>query len=122
MKRYQNIRSNKTLDISIPVGFTPSVDDNINQPSENKTRYLTVKYPEIPLDISDIYVYITRGDRYDLLASSYYGDSSLWWVIAKANPSQNFDSLTPNIGSQIRIPGPQRISNIIGEYENINTI
>ena len=61
---------------SIP--FTQTADNR-------KRRYTTVKYPEISLDFSDIYVYTTRGDRYDILANIYYGDSSLWWVIASAN-------------------------------------
>lgn len=80
------------------------------------------RYPEISLDPSDIYVYITKGDRYDLLAFSYYGDSSLWWIIATANPSQSPDSLIPDIGTQIRIPGPQRKALIIYQYEIFNTV
>jgi hypothetical protein len=63
---------------SIP--FTQTADNR-------KRRYTTVKYPEISLDFSDIYVYTTRGDRYDILANIYYGDSSLWWVISTANPN-----------------------------------
>lgn len=83
-------------------------------------RYTTVKYPEIPLDFSDIYVYTTRGDRYDTLAHSYYKDSSLWWVIASANPSFGMDSLIPPFGSQIRIPSSNRISVILSQYDNLN--
>ena len=33
----------------------------------------------------DIMVMTQDGDRFDLLAHQYYGDSSLWWYIAKAN-------------------------------------
>lgn len=85
-------------------------------------RYTTVKYPEIPLDFSDIYVYTTKGDRYDLLALSYYGDAQLWWIISRANINNTSpDSLFPNIGEQIRIPGPSRISTILGKYENLNS-
>jgi len=84
-------------------------------------RYLTVKYPEILPESSDMYVYTTRGDRYDILALKYYQDSSLWWVISRANStSLNFDSIIPNIGEQIRIPGPSRISTILDAYYSLN--
>ena len=84
-------------------------------------RYVNVKYPEIPLDLSDIYVYTTRGDRYDTLALTYYLDPSLWWIIARANIStQSMDSLIPEFGAQIRIPSFSRVSSIIGQYESLN--
>jgi hypothetical protein len=87
-----------------------------------KRRYINVKYPVISRDYSDIYVYVTRGDRYDLLAQTYYNDSSLWWIIARANVSTNIpDSLLPNVGDQIRIPSPSRVPFILGEYESINS-
>jgi hypothetical protein len=87
-----------------------------------RRRYINVKYPTIIAEFSDIYVYTTQGDRYDLLAQSYYNDSSLWWIISRANPTQDFDSLFPNVGAQIRIPSPQRLSTIIGQYEALNQI
>jgi hypothetical protein len=92
----------------------------INTIENPKRRYTNLKYPEITVDFSDIYVYTTRGDRYDLLAQTYYGDSSLWWVISRANPSQTSDSLLPNPGEQIRIPAASRISIILGQYEDLN--
>jgi hypothetical protein len=94
----------------------------ITTPDNSKRRYANVKYPVISRDYSDIYVYTTRGDRYDLLAQSYYTDSSLWWIIARANTSTNLpDSLFPNVGDQIRIPSPSRVPFILGEYENLNS-
>jgi hypothetical protein len=92
----------------------------IQTPEDLRRRYINVKYPTIAVEFVDIYVYTTQGDRYDLLAQSYYNNSSLWWVIARANPSQDFDSLFPNVGAQIRIPSPQRLSMIIGQYEALN--
>jgi hypothetical protein len=83
-------------------------------------RYRVVKYPSIPLDPQDIYVYTNQGDRYDLLAQSFYSDSTLWWVINRANPSQDSNSLFPSTGAQIRIPSPSRISVIVSQYENLN--
>ena len=71
---------------------------------DGEQMYTTVRYPEIPRSENDIYVYTTIGDRFDTLALQYYGDSSLWWIISNANGKLNQNSLTPPVGSQIRIP------------------
>jgi hypothetical protein len=91
-------------------------------PPGEKRRYINIKYPKILFGPLDIYVYVTRGDRYDNLAQSYYEDSSLWWIISLANPSQDSSSLFPAVGSQIRIPDPSGLSSIIAQYENMNQI
>jgi hypothetical protein len=88
--------------------------------TDSNRRYIVVKYPPIPLGSSDIYVYTTKGDRFDILALNYYGDSSLWWIINRANPGQSPDSIYPSIGAQIRIPSPQRIATILSQYSAIN--
>ena len=82
-----------------------------------KQMYQTVRYPEIPRSESDIYVYTTIGDRYDTLASQYYGDSSLWWVIAMANDIEG-DSMFPPLGFQLRIPSDA--NRALNEFEDIN--
>ena len=80
---------------------------------DGKTVYKTSRYPEIPLSENDIYVISTQGDRFDVLAQQYYGDSSLWWVISIANtgnagagtlPVLPQNSLIIPEGTQIRIP------------------
>jgi phage tail protein X len=80
---------------------------------DGKLVYVTSRYPEVPLSNNDIYVYTTQGDRFDVLAQQYYGDSSLWWVISTANTGNagyntlaNFpqNSLIIPEGIQIRIP------------------
>ena len=85
---------------------------------EGQRMYVTVKYPNISPSITDIYVFVSAGDRYDLLASSYYGDSSLWWIISTANPNQPKASLYPTPGSQIRIP--TNITEITSQYNTLN--
>ena len=45
----------------------------------------TTLYENVPKTNDDIYVMTQYGDRLDLLAHQFYGDSSLWWFIAKAN-------------------------------------
>jgi hypothetical protein len=69
-----------------------------------KRAYQTVRYPEIPLNENDIYVYSTQGDRFDILAQQYYGDQSYWWVISIANASLLQNSLVIPEGIQLRIP------------------
>ena len=92
----------------------------VQKTDDLRRRYANIKYPSIDAEFIDIYVYTTQGDRYDLLAQSYYGDSSLWWIISRANPTQDSDSLLPNPGEQIRIPSPQRIPTILSTYDDLN--
>ena len=77
------------------------------------------KYPLAPLSDSDIYAVSEFGDRLESLAFQFYGDVTLYWIIAIANPNIiPFDSLFIPIGSQIRIP--QDISPIIDSYNELN--
>ena len=72
--------------------------------NEDGIRYRTnTIYPDIPLSEEDTYVITTGGDRYDTLATQFYGDSNLWWVIASANNSK-MDGLICRPGVQLRIP------------------
>jgi hypothetical protein len=87
---------------------------------DEKRRFINVKYPSITLDSQDIYLYTTQGDRYDILAFNFYQDSSLWWVINRANPNQDSSSLYPTTGAQIRIPSPNRLSSILMQYNMLN--
>lgn len=49
------------------------------------------------------YHLVIATDRLDLLAQQYYGDPTLWWNIADANPEiLDWTVLTP--GQTIRIP------------------
>ena len=41
--------------------------------------------PNVPIKDSDIFVYPIYGDRFETIAQRYYNDSTLWWIIAKAN-------------------------------------
>ena len=94
----------------------------IRTPELPKLRYVNVIYPQIPLGSQDIYVYTTQGDRYDSLALTFYKDSSLWWIINRANPTQDSASLFPSVGAQLRIPTPVRLLSIISLYERLNDI
>tara|TARA_B100000700_G_C14958530_1_gene815206 strand:+ start:863 stop:1132 length:270 start_codon:yes stop_codon:yes gene_type:complete len=69
----------------------------------------TTIYRKVPKSSEDIMVMTTEGDRFDLLASQYYNDPSLWWVIAKAN-GRSFNTIES--GVIIRIPA--NIDNVGG--------
>lgn len=88
--------------------------------SNGPRYYLTVRYPEVPLSEEDIYVITTQGDRLDLLASQYYGDPTLYWVISIANDVLTQSSITIPEGTQIRIP--QDINRILTEYTFLNQL
>jgi hypothetical protein len=70
---------------------------------DGKRVFKPTIYPRIPIRDSDIFIYPKFGDRLDNLAFKYYGDVSLWWIIAKAN---NLDAahIGLEVDNQIRIP------------------
>ena len=102
----------------IPViqGPNPSTDSK-----DRILRYRDVKYPLIQRAANDIYIFTGEGDRYDILAQQYYNDSSLYWIISSANYGTRQDSLLPPLGTQIRIPAPSRINEILSNYANLNS-
>ena len=59
--------------------------------------------PNIPLRDDDIYVATETGDRLDTLAFQFYGDSTLWWIIASANNIHDAPIGFPD-GTILRIP------------------
>lgn len=82
-------------------------------------RYQGVtRYPEIPNSENDVYVITTDGDRLDNLAYQFYGDSTLYWIIASANPDQIYNLLYPVLGAQLRIPFP--VDQIINSFNTLN--
>ena len=78
--------------------------------------YGTTYYPEIPLDDTDVFIRPLDGDRLDLIANRYYGDSTLWWIISKANGLKGQTSVTTE--KPLRIPG--NVSQIIQNFISLN--
>ena len=59
--------------------------------------------PSFNRNEKDTYFYSRDSDRLDLLANEFYGDTTLWWVIASANNlGKGTFSIPP--GKLIRIP------------------
>jgi len=91
----------------------------IKRENGNKNRYYSNNvYPSIPVSQEDDYVIAVLGDRMDLIAFDFYGDPSLWWVIASAN-SLPGDSLYLEPGMQIRIPF--NVTAVINQYNQVNS-
>jgi hypothetical protein len=61
-----------------------------NTPVTDGTFYSTVSFPsQKDLDKIDTYsVILNKFDRLDNLAAKYFGDGSLWWVLAVMNNLQ----------------------------------
>ncbi len=71
------------------------------QIKNNKSSYSTTIYKKVEEKNTDSYFIAQQGDRCDVLANRFYGDSTLWWFIAKVN------NLTTNnipAGTSLRIP------------------
>ena len=79
--------------------------------------YSTTYYPEIRISDGDSFMYPIEGERLDNLANKYYGDTTLWWIIAKANGLKGKPALSSD--EIIRIPG--NISSIIEKFQNLNS-
>jgi len=83
-----------------------------------RRHYSNPIYPEIPVSEDDIYIITSLGDRYDVLAQEFYGESELWWILPISNPGSRRDSLIPYPGQQLRIPSNKE--QIISLFESEN--
>ena len=97
-RRYEDIQTQKTL--------------------SGKLGYLPTLYPSVTLSNEDYYIIARDQDRMDLVAQDYFGDSTLWWVIAMANDLPG-DTMYPPLGFQLRIPSDA--SRAISEFEQLNS-
>lgn len=85
---------------------------------DTKREYLqSTIYPKIKPTNNDMYIITQETDRLDLLAHRYYGDSSMWWIIATAN-NINDAAFYIEPGTQLRIPADT--ARIINDLTKIN--
>lgn len=69
---------------------------------KNNTNYYETSIPEYSEKTNaDVYVITEMGDRLDTLASQFYNDSMLWYLIADAN---NLNLINVKPGTRLRIP------------------
>lgn len=87
--------------------------------TSGKTMYKPTYYPSIDASADDSYIIANATDRLDLIANDFYGDSTLWWVIAMVNNLEG-DSMFPPTGIQLRIPA--NISILLSKFNQSNNI
>lgn len=78
-------------------------NNKIQKLKDGREVFRTKIYPNIPLRDNDIYAVTQTGDRLDTLAHQFYGDASLWWIIATANNIHDAP-FAVNDGTILRIP------------------
>jgi len=98
-RRYENIGIQKTI--------------------SGKVGYLPTRYPSLVPSNNDYYIVARADDRLDLISTDFFGDPTLWWVVAMANDLPG-DSMFMPMGFQLRIPG--NLSDALNAYELANTI
>ena len=76
-------------------------DNTRRQRKDNKSYYSTTIYKKVNEKNTDSYFIAQEGDRCDNLANRFYGDSSLWWFIARVN---NLKTNNVPAGTSLRIP------------------
>jgi len=82
-----------------------------------KRYYLPTIVSSIPISDTDKFVNVVVGERFDTLAQKFYGDSSLWWIIAKANDMADGKIM---IDAEKKIRVPMNIQPILIQLEKSN--
>lgn len=85
---------------------------------DGKRVYVTANYPIIPVQDTDVQVVSNTEDTLDSLAYKYYGDPTLYWIIARANNLGKGRMSVPG-GLTLRIP--ININEIIHEFNRLNS-
>jgi len=93
--------------------------DNIPRQTrwDGKRVYQTTEYPLIPSQASDLQIISNEADSLDTLAYKYYGDPTLYWIIARANNLGKGRMSVPP-GLTLRIPVD--INGIVNQFNNLN--
>jgi hypothetical protein len=90
---------------------------NIKTPDTNRKYLESTIYPKIRPNDNDMYIISEQGDRLDILASKYYNEPDMWWVIAVAN---NINDATFYVEPGIQLRIPSNMSAILNDLERIN--
>ena len=87
---------------------------------DGKRAYKTTLYPIILPSSTDIRIISNESDYLDTLAYKYYGDPTLWFIIAIANPGLGKGRFSIPPGTNLRIPVD--INGIINQLNNLNSV
>ena len=85
---------------------------------DGKRVYKSTIYPSVRPLITDLQIVSNEGDYLDTLAYKYYGDPTLWWIIALVNNIGKGRMSVP-MGLTLRIP--VNINNIINQFNQLNS-
>lgn len=85
---------------------------------DGKRVYQTTIYPIILPSSTDLQVISNETDYLDTLAYKYYGDPTLYWIIAIANPSLGKGRLSIPPGLTLRIPID--VNGIVNQFNSLN--
>jgi hypothetical protein len=85
---------------------------------DGKRVFFTTHYPVINASNSDKVIITNEADYLDYLAYKYYGDPTLWWILALAN-NIGKGRLSIEPGTFLRVP--TNINQIIDEFNQLNS-
>ena len=86
--------------------------------ANGKRRIETWIIQNPPVDtVSDIIIQITSTERLDKLADQFYGDQSLWYILAQANGLGKGSYIVPS-ETILRIPSLTRLQEFIINVNN----
>lgn len=86
---------------------------------DGKRVYKSTIYPVIEPQSTDVQIVTNEGDYLDTLAYKYYGDPTLWFIIALANPGVGKGRFSLETGLTLTIP--TNINSILSQYNQLNT-
>jgi hypothetical protein len=84
---------------------------------DGKKVYFTTQYPVIDPQDSDIVIISNESDYLDSLSYKYYGDPTLWWIIALAN---NIGKARMSIPSGLQLRIPTNVNEILVNFNSLN--
>tara|TARA_B100002019_G_scaffold3624_1_gene2990 strand:+ start:6534 stop:6833 length:300 start_codon:yes stop_codon:yes gene_type:complete len=88
-----------------------------NDKVSKKKVLTTTLYPEIESKDSDVIYYAKFDDSFMNLAYRFYGDQSLWWIIARANDFKGRTKFT--VGQKLIIPID--IGDVVKQHNKLNS-
>lgn len=90
------------------------ITTQIQKDTSGTRKLSTLIIPTAPVTNNDLYIQTTSVERLDKLASIFYEDSSLWWIIAAANGLGKGTYIVPE-NTKLRIPNKTNIQQVIND-------
>lgn len=81
-------------------------------------QYTSLNLPSFSETSDDIVINVSRGTRLDMLAQQFFGDATLWWVIAMYNNIGDASLYLRDDISYLRIPND--IQQVFNEIKSLN--